>query len=276
MPGGNAQMPITASLVFAAGRGSRMEGYEGNKTLLPLIPENGPYQGAHPILIEILQSLPPGPKGVVVHYRKADVMAATSGLGVSYCEQPELNGTGGALLAARPFLEKANVDHFLIAMGDVPFVKRETYETLLRTLIPHHLTVLGFRPESKGRYGLLETDGKEVKRIIEWEYWHRMAKDRQNTLSICNSGIYALRKEVLYQILEVLASTPHRVRKTIDGRVCHVEEYFITDVIEPLHQSGRSVGFLVADSPEEVMGIDTPQALKKAQRIFQESHVSSA
>jgi bifunctional UDP-N-acetylglucosamine pyrophosphorylase/glucosamine-1-phosphate N-acetyltransferase len=269
-------MPITASLVFAAGRGSRMEGYDGNKTLLPLIPKNSPYQGSHPILLEILQSLPPGPKGVVVNHREADVMAATSRLGVSYLKQPQLNGTGGALLAARPFLKKTDARHLLITMGDVPFVKRETYESLLRNLNRHHLTVLGFQPESKGRYGLLETEGKQIKGIIEWEYWHRLPKETQDSLSICNSGIYALRKEILEQIFEVLNSTPHLITKTINGTVCRVEEYFITDVIKPLDQSGRSVGFLVADTPEEVMGIDTPQALRKAQQIFQKSFRSTA
>jgi len=32
----------TASLILAAGRGTRMTGYEGNKTLLPLIPTESP------------------------------------------------------------------------------------------------------------------------------------------------------------------------------------------------------------------------------------------
>ncbi len=267
-------MAVTASLVFAAGRGSRMKGYEGNKTLLPLIPENDPFKGTHPILFEILQNLPPGPKGVVVHHCKADVTAATRNMEVDYVEQPVLNGTGGALLAARPFLEATDFDHLVITMGDVPLVKRETYEGLIQGLSGKDVMVLGFRPDAKKRYGLLETAGNEVTRIIEWEYWHRLPKSRQNSLRVCNSGIYAIRKEILDETLSLLASRPHQVTKTINGRTCRVEEYFITDLIETLHQSGRFVGFRVTDMPEEVMGVDTPEALIKAQQAFQRLHAS--
>ncbi|MFP3912236.1 MAG: NTP transferase domain-containing protein [Desulfobacteraceae bacterium] len=261
-------VPTTASLVLAAGRGSRMKGYEGNKTLLPLIPEGGPYTGTRPILLEILGNLPSGPKGVVVHHHKEAVMAATRGLGISYWEQPVLNGTGGALLAARPFLENQNFDHLLVTMGDVPLVRPETYLGLVQKLDHHHVTLLGFRTESKKRYGLLVTEGEQVKRIIEWEYWHRLPSAQQDRLQICNSGIYAFRKAILHQALSVLASTPHEVPKTIHGEVCRVKEYFITDLIQYLHESGHKVGYLVTDRPEEVMGVDDPQALKKAQEIF--------
>ena len=39
----------TASVILAAGRGSRMKEFEGNKTLLPLIPEKTAFEGGFPI-----------------------------------------------------------------------------------------------------------------------------------------------------------------------------------------------------------------------------------
>ncbi len=39
------KMSAVASIIFAAGRGTRMKGYAGNKTLLPLIPEKSRYRG---------------------------------------------------------------------------------------------------------------------------------------------------------------------------------------------------------------------------------------
>jgi len=60
----------TASLILAAGRGSRMEGFEGNKTLLPLVPEKSPFEGKQPILLHILNSLPVGPRAVVVNHKR--------------------------------------------------------------------------------------------------------------------------------------------------------------------------------------------------------------
>ncbi|MBU1903244.1 MAG: NTP transferase domain-containing protein [Proteobacteria bacterium] len=258
----------TASVILAAGRGSRMKGYSGNKTLLPLIPERSSYEGRHSILSEILTNLPPGPKAVIVNHRKEDIIKATPGLGLSYLEQPELNGTGGALLAAASFLETEHYDSLVVTMGDVPFVKGDTYMGLIRSLKDHSLVVLGFRPESRKQYGLLELNGNQVRRIIEWKYWKTYPEEKQQMLQICNSGIYAIKKEGLLHYLSILASRPHLVRKEINGRLCDVKEYFITDLIEYMYDDGLSIGYVIAEDEEEVMGIDDLPALTRAQEIY--------
>jgi len=258
----------TASVILAAGRGSRMKGYSGNKTLLPLIPERSSYEGRHSILSEILTNLPPGPKAVIVNHRKEDIIKATLGLGLSYLEQPELNGTGGALLAAASFLETEHYDRLVVTMGDVPFVKGDTYMGLIRSLKDHSLVVLCFRPESRKQYGLLELNGNQVRRIIEWKYWKTYPEEKQQMLQICNSGIYAIKKEVLLHYLSILASRPHLVRKEINGRLCDVKEYFITDLIEYMYDDGLSIGYVIAEDEEEVMGIDDLPALTRAQEIY--------
>jgi len=259
----------TASLILAAGRGSRMKGYSGNKTLLPLIPERSFYEGSRPILFHILANLPPGPKAVVVNHKKDDVIKATRDLDLTYHEQPELNGTGGALLAALTFLKTEVYDRLIITMGDVPFVKRNTYMELVRRIEDHALIVLGFRPKSKKQYGVLETDGNQVKKITEWKYWKKYTEERQLNLQICNSGIYAANKKDLLRYLPLLASRPHLVRKEVNGRLNNVKEYFITDLIEYMHDDGLSVGYILAEDEEEVMGIDDLAALTRAQKIYE-------
>jgi bifunctional UDP-N-acetylglucosamine pyrophosphorylase / glucosamine-1-phosphate N-acetyltransferase len=122
------------SIVMAAGRGSRMKGFEGNKTLLPLVPANSPFQGTRPIMLHILGSLPSGPKALIVNHEKEAIMEATRSLDLTYLEQPVLNGTGGALLAALPFIEKAECRDLIITMGDVPLVRPETYLDLVQAL----------------------------------------------------------------------------------------------------------------------------------------------
>ncbi|MFH1952873.1 MAG: NTP transferase domain-containing protein [Pseudomonadota bacterium] len=258
----------TASVILAAGKSSRMKGYSGNKTLLPLIPERSSYEGRHSILSEILTNLPPGPKAVIVNHRKEDIIKATPGLGLSYLEQPELNGTGGALLAAASFLETEHYDRLVVTMGDVPFVKGDTYMGLIRSLKDHSLVVLCFRPESRKQYGLLELNGNQVRKIIEWKYWKTYPEEKQQMLQICNSGIYAIKKEVLLHYLSILASRPHLVRKEINGRLCDVKEYFITDLIEYMYDDGLSIGYVIAEDEEEVMGIDDLPALTRAQEIY--------
>jgi len=264
----------TASIILAAGRGSRMKDYGGNKTLLPLIPATSPFSGKRPIILHIIENLPPGPKAVVVNHKKEDIHKATHGLGITYCEQPVLNGTGGALLAAMPFLEAVACENLLITMGDVPFVAPETYMSLLRALETHDLVVLGFMPKDKKQYGILEIQGDQVRRIVEWKYWKNDTEENLSVLPVCNSGIYAAKKESLLQSLAVLASKPHVVQKEVNGLVRDLEEFFITDLVEYMPREGHSIGYIISEDENEVMGIDDLSALLKAQEIYQQ-HLSA-
>lgn len=261
-------MASVASIVMAAGRGSRMKGFEGNKTLLPLVPGPTPFRGSHPILIHIVQSLPPGPKAVVVNYKKEEVMEATRSLGLAYCEQPVLNGTGGALLAAGEFIRTIGCDSLIITMGDVPFVRTSTYFRLVESLQSQPFIVLGFRPLDKRQYGVLDWDGTRVKRIVEWKYWSTFPKETQDRMKICNSGIYAARTKDLIPYLDLFRSRPHLVSKEREGRAVQLEEYFITDLVEFLDHDGKSVGCVVVENEEEVMGVDDLSALQGAQEEF--------
>jgi bifunctional UDP-N-acetylglucosamine pyrophosphorylase / glucosamine-1-phosphate N-acetyltransferase len=258
----------TASIILAAGRGSRMKDYGGNKTLLPLIPESSPYSGKRPIILHIIENLPTGPKAVIVNHKKEDIYEATHQLGITYCEQPVLNGTGGALLAAIPFLEALTCRNLIITMGDVPFVAPETYVSLLRALETHDLVVLGFMPEDKKQYGVLEIQGDRVRRIVEWKYWKNYSEENLSVLPVCNSGIYAAKKESLIHSLSILASKPHVVQKEVNGVVRDFEEFFITDLVEYMPLEGHSIGYIVSDDENEVMGIDDLSALLKAQKIY--------
>jgi len=258
----------TASIILAAGRGSRMKDFDGNKALLPLVPRKSAYEGSRPILMEILANLPSGPKAVVVNHKKSDVLYATRDHDITYCEQPELNGTGGGLLAAGSFIEECGCSQLIITMGDVPFVKNATYKKLVEKLEYKSLVVLGFRPEYKKEYGVLEIEDDQVRKITEWKYWKTYPDKRQQTLNICNSGIYAARKDDLLRYFSVLAEKPHRVKKNIDGNSFEVEEYFITDIVEYMGDDGLDVGYTITEDEEEVMGIDDLQALNRAQELF--------
>ncbi|HEX9911008.1 MAG TPA: NTP transferase domain-containing protein [Desulfatiglandales bacterium] len=262
----------TASIIMAAGRGSRMKGFEGNKTLLPLVPAGSPFQGAYPILLHIIQCLPPGPKAVIVNHRKDEVMQTTGALPITYCEQPVLNGTGGALLAAGEFIQTVDGDDLIITMGDVPLVKDRTYLRLVASLQSQPLTVLGFRPSDKRQYGVLDMDGTTVKRIVEWKYWSAFPKATQNRMQICNSGIYAARRKDLIPYLSVLRSRPHVVSKERDGTGIQLEEFFITDLVEFMDHDGKSVGCILAEDEDEVMGVDDLSALQRAQEEFRKQH----
>jgi bifunctional N-acetylglucosamine-1-phosphate-uridyltransferase/glucosamine-1-phosphate-acetyltransferase GlmU-like protein len=71
----------------------------------------------------------------------------------------------------------------------------------------------------------------------------------------------------------VLESRPHQVQKEINGKLREVKEYFITDIVEYMHDDGLPVGFVIADNEDEVMGVDDLSALLKAQRIFKDKYL---
>lgn len=258
----------TASLVFAAGKGSRMKGFDGNKTLLPLVPGRSSYEGTRPILLHILASLPPGPKALVIHHRREEIMECTRDLGLGYHVQAELNGTGGALLAAREFIESGGHERLVITMGDVPFVRKDTYLSLVRALEQVHFVVLGFVPQDRRQYGVLEMEADRVKRITEWKYWSTYPESTQKTLRVCNSGIYAARTGSLIPYLDVLRNNPHRVMKEREGRMTEIEEFFITDLVEWMDRDGLRAGYALAEDEHEVMGIDDLSSLQRAQQYF--------
>jgi bifunctional UDP-N-acetylglucosamine pyrophosphorylase/glucosamine-1-phosphate N-acetyltransferase len=264
----NSSAIQVGAIIMAAGRGSRMKGYTGNKTLLPLVPGASVFEGRHPLLLQLMQNLPPGPKALIVNHCKDDVMQATRSLEVNYCEQPRLNGTGGAILAAREFIASQTCARFIITMGDVPFVKSETYARLVKSLDENDIVVLGFCPVDKKQYGVLEIQSQKVQKITEWKYWKAYPAEIQKTLTICNSGIYAVTREALNTYLPVLASRPQVVHKEINGQMTAVEEFFITDLIEYMVKDGKNVGCHVADNETETMGIDDADALAKAQALY--------
>ena len=257
-----------ASIIFAAGYGSRMKGFSGNKTLLPLLPGSNPFKGECPIIFEIVRNLPKGPKALVIHHKKEEVIKATHDLGVFYCDQPVPNGTGGALIAAQEFLEHTDQEYCIITMGDIPLVTETTYHTLIHHCKDQDFIVLGFTPKDRAQYGIVEIENETVQRITEWKYWKDYPLEMQRRFEVFNSGIYAARRSALLTYLKKLKGRPHQVEKERDGRMIVVDEYFITDLVELMSNDGRKVGVSLVDEEQEVMGIDTRDDLVLAQALF--------
>ncbi len=258
-------MSGVASIIFAAGRGTRMTGYGGNKTLLPLIPERSAYEGSRPLISEVLDNLPPGPRGIVVNYLAQDVRRATMGQWTSYIDQPETNGTGGALLAARSFLTSTEADRVIITMGDVPLIRPATYRRLLDLLARCDLALLAFEPRDKAQYGMLEMDGEQVTGIVEWKYWKDFSPERRSRLRYCNAGVYASAKPTLLKYMDRME--PHKVEKQRNGEWVVIYEYFLTDIAGMMNRDGLLVGMTPAPE-EEVAGVDTPESLEAAQKLY--------
>ncbi len=261
------EMSAVASIIFAAGRGTRMKGYAGNKTLLPLIPEKSRYEGSRPLIREVLDNLPAGPRGIVVNYHAEEVRRVAEGRGISFIYQLVTNGTGGALLAARSFLDFADADRVIITMGDVPLIRSATYHRLVDLLGRCQLALLAFECKDRAQYGMIEMEGEQITGIVEWKYWKNFPLERRSRLRYCNAGVYAAGKTTLLRYMDRMEKRPHEVRKQQNGQWLTIKEYFLTDLAEMMNEDGLLVG--MAPAPEdEVIGVDTPESLEAAQRLY--------
>jgi bifunctional UDP-N-acetylglucosamine pyrophosphorylase/glucosamine-1-phosphate N-acetyltransferase len=130
------------------------------------------------------------------------------------------------------------------------------------------LVVLAFSPQDRARYGMLEMERDRVVRIVEWKYWHTYTASRQAELRLCNAGVYAARRLTLLGYLDRLAEQPHTVEKQRGDRLVTINEYFLTDLVELMSQDGLKIGVAIAPE-EEVVGVDTPEALGYVQVQYQ-------
>jgi len=65
----------------------------------------------------------------------------------------------------------------------------------------------------------------------------------------------------------MLADRPHKVLKEREGTLTEIQEFFMTDLVEWMDQDGLSVGTVLAEDENEVMGIDDLASLQRAQQL---------
>ena len=134
------------------------------------------------------------------------------------CVQSEMNGTGGALQAALPEIQKSDAECIGISFGDEPFLEKAIF---VQTLLSHFVsgadvTLCGKVPETVVDKGGLffDADGKLVC-TKEWydmtdaekaAMWHRWERGEAFT----NTGITLIRKTALLERIHRLQQHKNR------------------------------------------------------------------
>ena len=177
---------------------------------------------------------------VIGHQR--DAVQQAVGERARYAVQEEQQGTGHAVLQAASQLDGAK--HILILSGDVPLTRPET----LRQLLEEHeqsdnaLTLLTMKLDDPAMYGRVVRDPSgEVTRIVE----AKDATDDEKRINEVNAGIYVFSGEHLFDNLRNLSTD------NLQG------EYYLTDLLAVLRDSGKRVGAVVAGDPIEALGVNS-------------------
>ena len=213
------EVPITvtsprplAVIILAAGQGTRMKSTL-HKVLHPI--------AGRPMLLHLLANvgaLHPQRQVVVVGAGRDQVEAAVEGTGAVIAVQDAQLGTGHAVAQAHDALAGFAGD-VLILYGDVPLVRAETMKAMIDRLNrgdEPRAVVLGFRPDDAAAYGRIIADGQG---IIEKMVEFKDANDAERAVTLCNSGLMAVRSTDLFILLDHI------------GNDNAAGEYYLPDII---------------------------------------------
>jgi bifunctional UDP-N-acetylglucosamine pyrophosphorylase/glucosamine-1-phosphate N-acetyltransferase len=185
--------------------------------------------------------------------------------GVRTVEQPEADGTGGAIRAALPLIEAA--EHVLVLSGDVPLISTETIRQLLEAHLASEAaaTMLTIELDDPGSYGrVVRTDSGEVERVAEAKA-DGDADPAELAIREINAGTYAFDAAPLKTALEGLSND------NAQG------EYYLPDVFPALREAGYSVAAHLADDIAVTMGVnnrvDLAAVEAEARRRLLERHM---
>ncbi len=242
-----------AVIILAAGQGTRMKSAR-HKVLHPI--------AGRPMLLHLLASvaeLAPERKVVVVGAGRDQVEAAVAGLGVSIAVQEQQLGTGHAVAQAHDALAGFAGD-VLILYGDVPLVRTETMRAMLDRLSrgdEPRAVVLGFRPDDAAAYGRIIADGQGV---IEKMVEHKDATPEERAVTLCNSGLMAVRSTDVFVLLDRI------------GNDNAAGEYYLPDIVMlPGAQSA-----VIETEAWEVAGVNSRVELAGVESLWQQRRRAEA
>jgi bifunctional UDP-N-acetylglucosamine pyrophosphorylase/glucosamine-1-phosphate N-acetyltransferase len=240
-----------AAIILAAGKSTRMR-TDKPKVLHEVC--------GRPMLSYILDACRAGGASrilVVVGYQKQQLIDHYAGQDeLLWIEQREQKGTGHAVMVCEEALSDFEGTVIVIA-GDMPLIRAETMQRLLEA---HEgsgaaATIATTVLEDPTGYGRIVRDrtGKLLG-IVE----HRDCTAEQLKIKECNPSYYAFDKARLF---EALSKTDNQNAKG---------EYYITDAVRVLVESGLHVDALEAISADEATGINSRRDLAVVGRMMQD------
>ena len=249
------QQKDLAVIILAAGKGTRMKSSLA-KVLLPL--------AGHPLLhytLDLSSKLNPVQTIVVVGHQADQVQQAFADRGVEFVLQHEQLGTGHAAKQAKEKLENFK-GLVLVLCGDMPLIRPDT---LLEMVAGHRAsgakcTVLTLKSDGLHDFGRIIRDEKGlILKIVEF----KDASDVEKKVDEFNSGVYCFDSGLFFKALEYVDSNNAQ------------NEYYLTDTIEYLVRKRYPVQATQTQNANEILGINSPDDLNRAERLLVDHHQSS-
>ena len=199
---------------------------------------------------------------VIVGHQANTVRRELAGWPVEFVVQEEQLGTGHAVHQAKPLLTGEN-GIVLVLAGDSPLIRPSTLEALI--LAHRHeraaASVLTAQvPDPTGLGRIIRDDAGRIDRIVE----EKDATAEQRALLEINTSMYCFEPSLLIQALD------HLTPQNMQG------EFYLTDTIGILRRQGHRIADAEADTPQETIGVNTPEHLSAAENWLLERERASA
>ena len=185
---------------------------------------------------------------VVVGY-KADEVIALLKDEVTYVYQPHQTGTADAVYRAKELI----TDDVLITLGDMPFIKAETFKkaaTQYKNSDCDMLVGTYINSDSDLPYGRIIRKKGNIVRIIE----EKDCTVEQKNIKELKISLYVSSKEKLFDAIDEIDNNNTQ------------KEYYLTDVVEKYSLKGYKIESLQIDSRLEVQGINTIDELARVEK----------
>lgn len=241
-------MKNIAAIILAAGKGKRMKSKDVNKVVVPL---GNKQMILH--AVDRLTSLSIDPIIVVVGFAKESVMKILNGK-VVFAQQSKRLGTAHAVACGLKKLPKDSENVLVLNGDDSAFYKEETIKQLIEKHIENDedmtfLTITVSNPQGLGR---IIRDGKgNLKAIVE----EKDATAQQREISEIGTGCYVFKVSFLRKYID-------KIKKSEA-----TGEYYLTSLIDiAIKNNYRVESLRVENMPWR--GINTPEELKEAERLF--------
>lgn len=232
-------------IILAGGQGTRM------KSKIPKVLHKVLDRTMIDYVIESANDINANDIMVIVGHQSAMVKSVIGGE-VKYAYQKEQLGTGHAVMQALDFI--GDNENILILYGDTPLIKQETLEKLVKihNKEKNYVTVISSFVDNPTGYGRIVRENGIFNKIVE----QRDTTEKEAKIKEINTGVYIFNSNALKDALKNLSNDNSQ------------NEYYLTDTLEIIKNTGHKVGIMVADDSTEFLGVNSKLELATATKVM--------